>query len=758
MTATIPYLRLRFIALAAFLAPVAACAGTEFVNVLKVEPDDSPGTIVDKAAHVVPTSRQMDYHKREFISFIHFGPNTFTGREWGNGMENPAIFAPTGIDTDQWCENLKAAGVREVVMTFKHHDGYVLWQSRYEAHQTIKKSPFENGRADIAKRLSASCKKYGLDFGVYISPADLYQIESKAGYYGNGSKKLKSVIPTDPASFASDPTRVRADRPAGAPTFTYEADDYNRYMLNQLYELLTEYGPVKEVWFDGATPKSKGGQKYTYADWYALIRKLAPEAIIFGKGPDARWCGNEAGGTRASEWNVLPLSHAPDGETWDDRTGNDLGSREKLSKAKYLYYCPAETNTSIRHGWFFRDDTHQTVRTPDDVFDIYERSVGGNSIFMLNIPPNKDGRFSPRDAACLREVGRRIRETYGVNLAKGGAISQPGLDDGDIDTFREPASGTTDEIIVTLPKATAVNRFLFQEALAKRGQRIEKHALDAWIDGKWTEVATGTTVGYKKILRFPTITTGKLRLRILESRLTPTVAEISVHFYEQPPLPVLVKRDAKGLVTLTRDEPAFTGKGAGFKTSGLTIRYTLDGSEPGATSPAYTKPFELPEGGRVRARSFSATGAGVIAEAEFGPLKAGWKITAEGAAAKKLENVVDDNTGTYWVSGNTAPTSLTLDFGRTLAVNAFTYTPPQGGHAKEGILERGDLSISTDGANWTPLGAFEFGNLINDPAPRTHPLGRTVTARYLRIGKLAGSQGAKAVGAAEIGILTAPAK
>lgn len=749
--------RLQALALAALLCASPISAAPILAPDQKIEPSDTPAMIIEKAANTVPSPRQLAYHREEFIAFIHFGPNTFTGKEWGDGMEAASAFAPAGIDTDQWCEKLKAAGVRKVVMTFKHHDGYVLWQSRYETKQSIKSSPFQNGKGDIARDLSASCRKYGLKFGVYISPADLYQIESKDGYYGNGSKAVTSVIPTDPAAFKSDPTKVRADRPAGGPTFSYTADDYNRYMLNQLYELLTEYGPVHEVWFDGATPKSKGGQKYTYADWYALIRKLAPDAIIFGKGPDARWCGNEAGGTRASEWNVIPLPTAPEVSTWNDMTGADLGSRGKLKGAKYLHYYPAETNTSIRHGWFYRDDTHQTVRTPDDVFDIYERSVGGNSIFMLNIPPNKDGRFSPRDADCLVEVGRRIRETYGTDLAKGGTISAPGLADGDIDTFWQPA-GTTGEIVVTLPKAAAANRFLFQEALGKQGQRIEKHALDAWLDGKWTEVASGTTVGYKKILRFPTVTTDRFRLRILESRLSPTVSEVSVHHYARPPLPVLVKRDARGGVTLAPDEPRFTGKGAGYKTTGLTLRYTLDGKAPDAASPAYTGTIPLPEGGRVRARSFSGDLAGEVATRDFGPLKTGWKFLADGDGAPGAP-AVDDNTGTYWVSEkNKAPATLVLDLGKPLPLTAFTYLPPQDGHAGEGILERGEISTSIDGTTWQPAGAFEFGNLINDPAERTQFLSTPRSARFLRLSALRGAQGANTVGAAEIGVLTHLAK
>jgi alpha-L-fucosidase len=762
MTAFTPMIRSRACRALALLP--ALCGADDYSPDQTILPGDPLQSIVSKAAHVVPSPRQLAYHRNEFIAFIHFGPNTFTGREWGDGMEDPKTFAPTDLDTDQWCETLKAAGMKTVVMTFKHHDGYVLWQSRYENHQTIKNSPFQNGKADIARELSKSCAKYGLKFGIYLSPADLYQIESKDGLYGNGSTSRKTVIPTDPASFKTAPEKVRADRPDGAPVFTFECDDYNRYMLNQLYEMLTEYGPVHEVWFDGATPKQKGGQAYHYRAWYEVIRTLAPNAVIFGKGPDVRWCGNEAGGTRASEWNVIPLPRHPDEFDWPDMTDNDIGSRAKLASAKFLHYQPCETDTSIRHGWFWRDDTRQTVRTADDLFDIYERTVGGNSVFMLNVPPNKSGRFSERDVESLVETGRRIRQTYGSDLAKGGKVSVPKLQDGDLDTWWEP-EGNTGEVVITLTAPTPVNRFLFQEALAKRGQRIEKHALDAWLDGKWTEVATGTTAGYKKILSFPTVTTDKLRLRVLESRLQPTIAEVSVHFYDQPPLPVTATRDASGNVTLALKETAFEGKGAGFKTSALTIRYTTDGSEPDTSSPVYQKPFPLPDGGTIAARSFSEKQQGAVVRFRFGPSKSPWKATAtsEENATYDAAKAIDGDPKTFWHSRWSAPAPehphhLTVDLGRSMTVTAITYLPRQDKAVPDGMIEEGRIETSPDGKSWTTAGDFHFGNLVNDPVERTYDFPKSATARFVRLVSGKGAAGKPYAAVAEFGVLTAPAK
>ena len=299
--------------------------GMPFQNTIKIEEGDSQELIIEKAAHVVPTPNQLAALQNEFIAFIHFGPNTFTRMEWGNGMEDPKIFDLKELDTDQWCEAMKAAGMKMVILTAKHHDGFVLWQSRYTKHG-IMSSGFEDGKGDVLKDLSASCQKYGLKLGVYLSPADLFQIESPDGLYGNLSKYTKRTIP-----------REVPGRPfANQTKFEFVVDDYNEYFLNQLFEVLTEYGPIHEVWFDGAHPKRKGGQTYNYPAWKELIHKLAPDAVIFGR-EDVRWCGNEAGGTRPTEWNVVPYPADPDTMTqFADMTDAVLGGRDELYKGKYL--------------------------------------------------------------------------------------------------------------------------------------------------------------------------------------------------------------------------------------------------------------------------------------------------------------------------------------------------------------------------------------------------------------------------------------
>jgi alpha-L-fucosidase len=229
-----------------------------------------------KLAAVVPSERQYNWQrKHDVYAFVHFGPNTFDNREWGTGKEDSSVFNPTALDAHQWARALKSAGMTMAILTVKHHDGYCLWPTRY-TEQSVKHSPWKDGKGDVVREFVDAVRAEGMDVGVYLSPADLFQIENAAGYYGDGSSYSDSVIPTDPATFKNDPTKTRPNPTEGFGanvTYACKVDDYNRYFLNQLYELLTEYGPISEIWFDGATPKSKGGQKYAYADWYALIRK-----------------------------------------------------------------------------------------------------------------------------------------------------------------------------------------------------------------------------------------------------------------------------------------------------------------------------------------------------------------------------------------------------------------------------------------------------------------------------------------------------
>lgn len=688
--------------------------GMPFQNTIKIEEGDSQELIIEKAAHVVPTPNQLAALQNEFIAFIHFGPNTFTRMEWGNGMEDPKIFDLKELDTDQWCEAMKAAGMKMVILTAKHHDGFVLWQSRYTKHG-IMSSGFDDGKGDVLKDLSASCRKYGLKLGVYLSPADLFQIESPDGLYGNLSKYTKRTIP-----------REVPGRPfANQTKFEFVVDDYNEYFLNQLFEVLTEYGPIHEVWFDGAHPKRKGGQTYNYPAWKELIHKLAPDAVIFGR-EDVRWCGNEAGGTRSTEWNVVPYPADPDTMTqFADMTDAVLGGRDELYKGKYLHYQQAETNTSIREGWFYRDDTHQQVRSADDVFDIYERAVGGNSTFLLNIPPNRDGKFSPRDVESLKETGKRIRETYGTNLLAGAKGPKEVLD-GKEDTYLLMKDK---EFNVKMPSPVTINRIMLQEAVATNGERVEKHAVDAWIDGAWKEIAVSSNIGYKRILRFPEITTDKLRFRLLESRQTPAISHISAHYYKSRPPQLGFRQDMNGMVTIEPKLQDFGWKShgenaAGNLNAGYKIYYTTDGTEPTEASAEYTEPVQL-DRCELKAVAVLHGEKGTVSGERLGLIKKDWKLLD--------------------AKGGSNPSLLSLDLGNSQDLNGFAYKPQTGKGFKGGVT-KGTFKVSDDGKNWRTVESFEFGNLINDPSKRYHYFKKSVSARYVRFDITEMAQGQFTIG------------
>lgn len=713
----------------------------KYANTIAIASGDSKEVIIEKAAHVIPTANQYAALKNEFIAFVHFGPNTFTRREWGTGKEDPKIFQLKTLDTDQWCAAMKAAGIKMVLFTAKHHDGFVLWQSRYTKHG-IMSTDFENGKGDVMKDLSASCRKYGIKLGIYLSPADLYQIENPDGLYGNLSKYTMRTIP-----------RAVPGRPFKNKTkFKFKVDDYNEYFLNQLFELLTEYGPIHEVWFDGAHPKRKGGQTYNYPAWKKLIRTLAPKAVIFGR-EDVRWCGNEAGRTRQTEWNVIPFEANPDTmSVFPDMTRKDLGSREQLYKGKFLHYEQAETNTSIREGWFYRDDTTQKVRSADDVFDIYERAVGGNSTFLLNIPPNREGRFSETDVNVLKETGKRIKETYGVNLLKGAQGPKEVLDDND-----KTYIAVKEPVVITTSHPITFNRLVLQEAVADRSERVESHIVEAWLDNSWKEIARATNIGYKRILRFPDVTTQKIRIRITGERLVPTLCTISAHYYQSRPPQLTYKRTKDGLVTIEPLKQEFNWNAYGENSArnlnaGYKIYYTTDGTTPDEKNATlYTRPFEMGVG-KLAAVAILNDKKGAVMEEQLGLVKKDWRLLSVSSEeqAHKAADAFDDNPDTYWLSGEEEERSLAIDLGQSITLKGFAYTPQR--QRSTSMMESGEFYISQDGKDWKKVESFDFGNLINDPTKRFHYFKEPQTARYIRVKATGIAGGGKSVCIAELDV------
>ncbi len=713
----------------------------EYANTVKVQPLGGLEDLKNKAVHVVPTPNQLQALKDGYIAFIHFGPNTFSRREWGTGMEDPKMFDLKTLDTDQWAKAMKDAGMTKVLLTVKHHDGFVLWQSRYTDHG-IMSTGFRDGKGDILADLARSCKKYGLKLGIYLSPADLYQIENPEGLYGNLSQKTTRTIP-----------RQVEGRPfKNKTTFTFDSiDDYNEYFLNQLFELLTEYGPVDELWFDGAHPKRKGGQTYNREAWMKLIHTLAPNAVVFGY-DDIRWCGNESGATRSTEWNVLGYpEHPVTGNKRPNMMGEDLGSLELLGKAEYLHYQPAETNTSIREGWFYRDDDTQRTRSANDVFDIYERSVGGNSIFLLNIPPNREGRFSQTDVDVLEEVGKRIRETYGTNLLAGAKVSAK-LMDGDIATFVD----ASEPLVVTLPGVVTVNRFVVQEPVSERGERIESLKLEAWIDGAWKEVASCTNVGFKRIVRFADVSTSRMRVTVTGTRAEPYFAEISAHFYAARPPQLDVVRSVDGMVTIAPSRDKFGWKNSGENAAanlnaGMKIYYTVDGSMPTTASSIYTAPFMI-DNSPVKAMAVVNGESGPVTDVRFGYVKKYWKLVGKCSEVEKhsVMDAFDANPNTYWKSAGLDSSEIVIDFGQSQKIKGFTYTP-QTANA-DGMISKWKVAVSDNGKKWRDAGTYEFGNLINDPSPREQRLSKMMKGRYVKLTPIETAENTPCVTVAEMDI------
>ena len=737
----------------------AATAPIDYSTVQFISSDDSSAVIAEKAAKVLPRPNQTAWMRLERTFFIHFGPNTFRGVEWGNGREDPSIFNPTELDADQWVRSIKEAGGKMVVLVCKHHDGFNLWPTRYSSH-SVAASPWRGGKGNEVREVANAARKYGVEMGVYVSPADLYQLRTNPtnpqGYYGDNSEKLRSVIPTDPASFKTNPSNGRTPAP-GFKSFTYQVDDYNRYFLNELYELLTEYGPIREVWFDGANPDPSVQETYDYAAWYDMIRKLQPQAIIFGKGPDARWVGNEGGIGRTTEWSVVPLPTSPETFRWPDMTAKDLGSLSKLTPGSYLWWYPAETNEPILYGWFWA--AKKPVRSAAALIDNYYESVGRNSNWLLNLSPDTRGLIPDNQLAQLRLMAQVVDETFTRDLAAGGKLTADNSNkahgasralDGNLDTWWEAAPGhTTAALTLNLPKAVTFDVVSLQEAVDHRGQRIESFSVEVWNGSKWNRMDEQTTVGHKRLLRWNSpVTTDRVRIQITGSRLEPTLAEIGL--FKQAELfeaPKIAERDVNGSVTIS-------------SAKGLPIVYTVDGTVPTPKSAVYRSAIALPRGGEVYAACLAPDGRlGMVTSKYFAGLAPiGWKIVGVDSeeANNPASNAIDGNPATIWQSRVNADPALTheltVDMGKVQRIAGFIYLPRRDG-ARDGIVETYRFETSVDGDNWTTaIDSGRFGNIRNNPELQEVTF-TPINARFFRFTALQqlGTNGGAS--AAEISVL-----
>ena len=463
----------------------------------------APTTVDVSACAVVPTDAQIEYQQMEMIGFVHFTTNTFTNREWGFGDENPAIFNPTDLDVAQWALVAKNAGLRQLILTAKHHDGFCLWPSKYTQH-SILNSPYKNGQGDIVRECVEACHKHDLKVGLYLSPWD----------------------------------RNRAD---------YGQASYVTYYQNQLVELLTNYGPINEIWFDGAnggdgyygganeTRKIDAKTYYRWEETFDLVKNLQPNIKIFSDaGPDIRWIGNEEGHAGVTFWSTITRDSVTIGKS--DPSYLNTGDQDGKN------WVVGQCDVSIRPGWFYHSAEDSLVKSKDQLMDIYLKSVGRNAVLLLNIPPNQEGKFHDIDVRNIQEFRDLVDKTFANNLAKNATVSATNQrfnhekysPSNLIDTELLNKYWATDDtvtkasIVVDLPQEVEVNYLLLQEPI-QLGQRITSFTLDTYTDHGWQEVAHGTTVGYKRIMKIDPLRTKRIRVNILGA--TNTIALSNIELY-----------------------------------------------------------------------------------------------------------------------------------------------------------------------------------------------------------------------------------
>lgn len=665
-------------------------------TIAKLLDTDSEQEIIEKVLRVTPSKTQINWQALEFVAFIHFGVNTYTNREWGDGSESPNIFNPVAFDAEEWVQTIQAAEMKAVILTCKHHDGFCLWPSKYTEH-SVKHSQWQNGQGDIVRDLSIACRKHGLKFGIYLSPWD------------------------------------RHDQRYG------DSEAYNAYYKLQLTELLTEYGEVFDIWLDGACAEGPNGKKQVY-DWrgfFEVARKLQPQATITGMGPDVRWCGNEAGTCRLNEWSPVPIpdlvaeeAHLSEESALAFPKHNyslamteDLGSRSTLkahAKAnEWVGWYPAQVDTSIRPGWFYHPHEDHMVKSLKHLVDIYYQSVGGNAQLLLNLPPTPEGRIHEVDTLRLKQLGEVIRKTFEKNLAEDAQITTYQLEDVQI-------------ILLTFEKPILFNTLMLQEDLLQ-GQRVEKFEVEIDRLGNNVWVDQGTVIGYKKLVRLQEqewLEADQVRIKITGYRAEPVIKKIGLF-----KAPILVsepeiQRDEKGWVKITTPLEA-------------EIYYTLDGTVPTSNALKYTRPFEWIEGGLVKAIAIYPNQQedfyvqeGLVASKQFGVSKREWQILSTSGGELigfEKEHVLEEGQKTY-LKTTQIPYEITLDMGQCHQLIGWSLQPVSEGYDFNYNAQKYSFLVSKDGEEWECLKYEEgFNNIYHNPILQEVYFSQSAQGRYIRL-------------------------
>ena len=444
-----------------------------------------------------PTAAQLAWHDTEFYLFFHFGPNTFTNLEWGHGTEIEDLFNPTALDCDQWCRIAKQAGAKGVIITAKHHDGFCLWPSKYSKH-TVRESKWRNGEGDVLRELAEAARRNGLKLGFYLSPWDRNHPQ-------------------------------------------YGTPEYNDVYANTLTELLTSYGELFEIWWDGANGEGPNGKRqvYDFHRFEKIAAQLQPNAVIFSDiGPGCRWAGNEAG-LILTETNWCTL------DTVGFQRGAGGPPQDTLNQGNIngANWMPAECDVSIRPGWFYHQEEDEKVKNPDQLWDLYLNSVGKGANLILNIPPDQRGRINARDSVSLVSFGQKLRDGFDMNLLKGKKRESTGarcvfapkrfvgeVNDGDRSTYERVRFDRVGEAVVQfdLRRKKHFNTIVLREYIAD-GQRIQSFKVEAKYGQKWKEIAQSKTIGARKIIQFPTIKSRRIRVIVLEAKDMPLLGEVELY-------------------------------------------------------------------------------------------------------------------------------------------------------------------------------------------------------------------------------------
>jgi alpha-L-fucosidase len=670
-------------------------------------------TIDPPAPHgPVPTENQMRWQEMEYYAFIHFSLNTYTDQSWGFGDEDINLFNPTELDTRQWARICKEAGMKGIIITAKHHSGFCLWPSEYTEY-SVKNAPWKDGKGDVVRELADACKEYGLKLGIYLSPWD----------------------------------RNYAD---------YGKPEYITYFRNQLTELLTLYGDIFEVWFDGA----HGGTGYyggayetreidrsTYYDWgntYKLVRELQPDIVIWndgGKRADLRWVGTEAGYVGETNWSLL------------DSLGEVTWPMLHYGLENGNAWVPAEVNTSIRPEWFYHPSEDEKVKTLPHLMDTYYKSIGRNGTFLLNFPIMPNGLIHPTDEKAALDLAKAVQEAFAVNLAlnaKAEASNVRGNSrkfgatkaiDNHMDTYwATDDSVTTASLTIDFGKPTAFNRFMAQEYIRK-GQRVKSFTVEADVAGDWIEVASATTIGYKRILRFPTVEATRLRFTITGSKACPVIANIGIYNAPQILTPPAIIRNQAGDVVIT---PADAES---------EVYYTMDGSQPDTGSAKYSGP--VPTDGKLEVKAIayepSSGKSSAMSHETFDLPRRDWKIV--GIEDEKAYRILDGDPFTAWhQKTKPLPVDLVIDLGIEHGITGFRYHPDMGLWGP-GIITDYQFFVSSDNKNWKLVSEGEFSNIKNNPLWQTKTFDKE-KARYIKFRALKNTENNNNIGYAEVNIIT----